>query len=126
MATPLHDVPMKLRFASIVVVPLALAGCGGSDDAASVLYKPTGTLQCAPSQTTQARLDAEVVSLQVAGASVMASHCANDGVAHVTLCGAQNGDLFSVTVSPSTESLARQLGYQSASQYASAQPMACR
>lgn len=117
---------MTLKFSSMALATLALVGCGGSDDTASVLYKPTGTLQCTATQTTQARLDTEVVSLQGAGAFVIASNCANDGEAHVTLCGAENGDLFSVTVPPSSESLARQLGYQSASQYSSTRPIACQ
>lgn len=110
----------------MVLPALALLGCGGSDDTAPVLYKPTGTLQCSPTQTTQSRLEAEVSSLRGAGVCVSASSCANDGAPHITLCGAENGDLFSVTVSPSSESLARQLGYQAASQYPSARPIACR
>lgn len=117
---------MKLRFAPIVLVTLAFVGCGGSEEAAPVLYKPTGTLQCSPTQTTQVRLDAELSALRGAGTTVIASNCANDGAAHTTLCGTENGDLFSVTVSPSSESLARQLGYQPASQYSGAQPIACQ
>lgn len=110
----------------MVLPTLALSGCGGSDDTAPVLYKPTGSLQCSPTQTTQARLDAEVPSLRRAGAFVSASSCANDGAPHITLCGAENGDLFSVTVAPSSESLARQSGYQPASQYSGARPIACQ
>jgi len=110
----------------MVLPTLALLGCGGSDDTAPVLYKPTGSLQCSLTQTTQARLDAEVSSLRRAGVSVSASSCANDGAPHITLCGAGNGDLFSVTVAPSSESLARQLGYQPASQYSGARPIACQ
>ncbi len=109
-----------------LVVAFSLISCNGANVAASVLYKPTGTLQCSPPQTTQARLDAEVTSLQKAGASVVASHCADDGAFHVALCGAENGDLFSVSVSPASESLARQLGCQSSAQYPSAQPIACQ
>lgn len=110
----------------MVLPTLALLGCGGSDDTAPVLYKPTGSLQCSPTQTTQARLDAEVPSLRRAGAFVSASSCANDGAPHITLCGGENGDLFSVTVAPSSESLARQSGYQPASQYSGARPIACQ
>lgn len=110
----------------MVLPTLALLGCSGSDDTAPVLYKPTGTLQYSPTQTTQARLDAEVSSLRGAGVSVSASSCADDGAPPIKLCGAENGDLFSVTVSPSSESLARQLGYQPARQYSSARPIACQ
>ena len=122
----MDQIPMKLRLALIALVTLAFVACSGTRDAAPVFYKPTGTLQCAPSKTTQAGLEAELSALQGAGATVIASNCAKDGEAYITLCGAQNGDLFSVTVSPSSAPLALQLGYKPASQYSSARPIACQ
>jgi hypothetical protein len=118
---------MDLKLAPLTLLAaVAIGGCGGSDDAASVLYKPTGSVQCSPSQTTQARLDAEVSALRAAGASVVASGCADAGVAYPALCGIEKGDLFSVTVSPDSVSVTRQLGFTPASALPTAQPMACQ
>jgi len=105
---------MTMRFASFTLVALGMLGCGGSDDAAVVLYKPAGSLQCGPTQTTQARLAAEVRALRQAGAVVLASRCANDGLLRVALCGVSNGDRFSVTVT--TASRLPALGFQNARQ----------
>lgn len=116
---------MKLALSCIALVAVALAGCGGGDESAAVLYKPTGTLQCSPTQTTRARLDAEVSALRAAGVPVIASSCAHDGVARVALCGAETGDLFAVTVASSSEARAMGLGYHRASQYPDARPLAC-
>jgi hypothetical protein len=112
--------------ASLCLALVAIAACGGSDDADAVLYKSAGSLQCSPSQTTQVRLDSEVSSLRAAGATVTASHCANDGAVHPAGCGMSNGDLFSVTVSPASASPAQQRGYLPASEFPAARTMACR
>jgi hypothetical protein len=116
-----------LKLASFTLLAaVAIGGCGGSDDAASVLYKSAGSVQCSPSQTTQARLDLEVSAVRAAGASVVASGCANDGLAYPAACGIENGDLFSVTVSPASVAVTRQFGFTPASALSTAQPMACR
>ena len=115
---------MLLRLPLVTLAVVSMMGCGGSDDPVVVLYKSTGSLQCAPTQTTQARLDAEVSALRQAGASVTASSCANDGLPRITLCGVDNGDLFSVTTS--TELHALRSGFKLASQYPNAEPMACQ
>ena len=117
---------MTMRFASFTLVALGMLGCGGSDDAAVVLYKPAGSLQCGPTQTTQARLAAEVRALRQAGAVVLASRCANDGLLRVALCGVGNGDLFSVTVTTASELPALGLFFASAAEYPNARAMACQ
>lgn len=117
---------MHLHTSCTLAICILVTACGGSDTADTVLYKQSGSLQCAPSQTTQVRLNAEVAALQAAGASVSASSCANDGVAHAALCGAENGDLFAVTVSPGSEHLAVQAGFVSAGNYPGARPLACQ
>ena len=81
---------MLLRLPLVTLAVVSMMGCGGSDDPVVVLYKSTGSLQCAPTQTTQARLDAEVSALRQAGASVTASSCANqlaDGAQSERGCG---------------------------------------
>ena len=119
--------PMDLKLAPFTLLAaVAIGGCGGSDGSASVLYKSTGSVQCSPSQTTQARLDTEVSALRAAGASVVESGCANDGLSYPAVCGGINGDLFSVTVSPHSVSVTRQLGFAPASGFSTALPMACR
>jgi hypothetical protein len=118
---------MNLKLAHFILLAVvASTGCGGSDGSASVLYKPTGSVQCSPSQTTQARLDAEVSALRAAGVSVTASGCANDGLIGPALCGVGNGDLFSVTVSPDSVSVTQQMGYAPASLFSDARPKACQ
>ncbi len=118
---------MNIKLAPfILLAAFAVIGCGGSDDSASMLYKPTGSLQCSPSQTTQARLDTEVSALRAAGATVTASGCANDGLARPAVCGIESGDLFSVTVSPASVPVTQQLGYAPASTFSSTRPMACQ
>lgn len=117
---------MKITLAAALAAPLILFGCGGSEEPSSVLYKSARSLQCSPTQLTQVRLDTEVSSLRNAGVSVEASSCASDGVAHNTLCGSDNGDLFAVTVPSASVDVARQMGYQPASSYPSARPVTCQ
>ena len=117
---------MKIMPLSVVLLLIFAAGCGGSDDSASVLFKPTGSLQCSASRTTQARLDIEVAALRAAGAAVASSSCANDGTARPTLCGAENGDLLSVSVTSVSVPTALLLGFQPASSYPAARPIACQ
>jgi hypothetical protein len=118
---------MRLRPAVTVLVPLALIayGGGGSEDS-PVLYKSAGSLQCAASQTTQVRLNAEVAALHAGGVSVVTSGCANDGVGHPAVCSTDNGDLFAISVSPASVAAAQQLGYQSASTLPNAKSIACQ
>lgn len=117
---------MNVRLSVIASLAATVLGCGGADDPSVVLYKSTGSLQCTSSQTTQARLSAEIAALRDAGVSVLASGCANDGLPRIALCGVDNGDLFSVTVTPSTEAPATRLGYKPAAHYPSARTMACQ
>jgi hypothetical protein len=127
MTAQYRGIYMKHKPATFVFfAAVAIIGCGGSDDSDAVLYKPTGSLQCSPSQTTQVRLDEEVSALRAAGAKVTASACANDGLGRPALCGVDNGDLYSVTVSRASVSIAQQLGYASASANTSALQVACR
>jgi len=117
---------MYARLSLLALITATALGCGGADDPTLLLYKPTGSLQCTSTQTTQARLLAEVSALRDAGVFVMASSCANDGLPRIALCGADTGDLFSVTVTPSAEASAGRLGYKPAAHYPSARPMACQ
>lgn len=113
---------------SMLALALVLAACGGggADESGVVLFKPTGTLQCAPTLTTQARLDTEVAALRAAGVAVLDSRCAQDGAAHATLCGSEAGELFSVAVSSVSVPAAQALGFQPAGRYPGAQRMPCR
>lgn len=105
---------------------LFLAACGGgSDEPVQQLFKPSGTVQCAASQTTLVRLAAEVNALRSAGASVSASGCANDGAGQLTVCGGTNGDLFAVTVGGGSVPIALQLGFRPASDFPTVQAIAC-
>ncbi|MFM2187386.1 MAG: hypothetical protein ACO26F_04140 [Burkholderiaceae bacterium] len=117
---------MIFRLHLIILAALFTTGCGGSDEPLVVLYKPAGSLQCNPTQTTQMRLDAEVSTLRQAGISVTASGCANDGQPRIALCGADNGDLFSVTVTTAAEASALRLGFKLPGLYPHARPMACQ
>ncbi|MFT3666691.1 hypothetical protein [Piscinibacter sp.] len=117
---------IRLAAMSPALLIVTTACGGGSDESHVLLYKPSGSLQCAATQTTQARLEAEVASLRSAGAVVSASHCANDGAAHAAVCGASNGDLFAVSVTPPSVAAARQLGFASAGGLPSVRTMACQ
>jgi hypothetical protein len=118
---------MKTALCVLLVVPLALPGCGGgTDETPAVLYKSAGSVQCAASQMTQARLDAAVAGLRTAGATVAASSCAVDGMPHPALCGTDSGELFSVTVPPTSVTVAQQAGFRPASDYPSAKAAACQ
>lgn len=117
---------MKLLPVVTLLATFSLTGCGGAEDADVVLYKPTGSLQCAPTQSTQVRLNAEVSALRMAGATVNSSRCATDGLARIAVCGVENGDLFSVTVSGTSETAAAQLGYKGADSYPGARPSVCQ
>ena len=102
-------------------------GCGGSSDEGNEqMYKPSGSLQCATSLTTQARLDAEVRELRSVGAAVVSSSCASDGELRPASCGTPSGELFVVEVEASSVSVARSRGFVPSSSYPRAFVIACR
>ena len=111
---------------SVGLALFVVAGCGGADDTTLVFYKPAGSLQCAASRTTQVRLDIEVAALRAAGAAVLSRSCANDGAARLAVCGADNGDLLSVSVDLASVPTTLLLGYQPAASYPTARTIACQ
>ena len=83
------------------VPTLMLAACGGGSDpaaAARTLVMPTGSLQCEPSRSTDARRLAVAATLQAQGVTVERSACATDPRPRIALCGVANGDLFLLVV----------------------------
>ena len=113
--------------ASVLPALAAICGCGGgSETRDAIFYKATGSLQCLPSQTTQARLDAEVSALRLVGAFVTTSACATDGRLYPTVCGGATGDLFSVTVSADSAFVTEQAGFAPSTAFTDARPTDCR
>ena len=107
-------------------VAACLAACGGSDDPTEVLLaKPSPSVQCATSLTTRAGLDAEVADLRAAGVTVTGSDCGRAGLGGAAVCGAWNGDLWVVTVTPASASMAQARGFAGVAQFQSVTRAAC-
>jgi len=120
------DRVFPLAGACAVFYVSVLAGCGGTDEPmATQFYRPTGSLQCAPTRSTQANLNVTVATLTEAGASVKESSCALDGNAHVAVCGADTGAVFLITVAAGSEQVAQSLGFRFASEIPSARVVTC-
>ena len=120
---------MVLRKTMILIwltVAAALSACGGAIESDRIMIKHSGSLQCQPSVTTQARLDAEMAALVAAGARVNGGRCVRDGLAHVALCGASAGEAFEVAVAVESVPVARQMGFESADGYPDRKPLACQ
>lgn len=120
---------MMLKKTAILVtlaVTANLSGCGGAIESDRIMIKPSGSLQCQPSLTTQVQLDAEMAALVAAGARVNGGRCVLDGLAHVALCGAPAGEAFEVAVAVESVPVARQLGFESADGYPDRKPLACK
>ena len=109
-----------------MIAAIALSACGGAIESDRIMIKHSGSLQCQPSLTTQARLDAEMAALVSAGARVNGGRCVLDGLAHVALCGASAGEAFEVAVAIESVSVARQLGFESSVGYPDRKPLACK
>lgn len=110
---------------SVMSLALGLAGCGGSIESDRIMIKYSGTLQCQPSVTTQARLDAEIAALVSAGARVQGGRCVLDGLAHVAMCGAIAGEAFEVAVAVESVPVARQMGFEPADRFPDRKPLPC-
>lgn len=117
---------MNCKPGLLVASMLLLQGCESAAGSAQLAYKPSGSAQCEASKTTQPKLDAEVAALRAAGAIVLRSGCSNDGLAHPTVCGAPNGDLFSIEVPAKSAEIARVAGFRPATDFPSALATPCR
>ena len=109
-----------------LTVATALAACGGASESERIMIKPSGSLQCQPSVTTQDRLDAELVALAAAGARTNGGRCVLDGLAYVALCGASAGEAFEVAVAVDSVPVAVQLGFAFADDYPDRKPLPCK
>lgn len=104
----------------------AAAGSGPVPAIASVrFYRPSGSVQCAPSRTTAARLAQLVDALSASGVDVVASACGNDGRAHIMKCGAASGDIWLVTVRAAAPGVMAAQGFRPASELTGAEEMPC-
>ena len=99
-------VPSRLLSSALWAAALGLAACGGGDppaaEASTRYARPTGSLQCEPSQSTESQRQRVVDQLKAAAVVVLSSSCANDNALRIQVCGAANGDLFVVDVATST------------------------
>lgn len=105
---------------------LLLQACNRADATPQLFHKSAGSLQCDPSRTTQANLDAEIAALRAAGATIERSGCSIDGLAHPALCGRPNGDLFTVEVAGRSIEIARRAGFRPAGDFPDAMAIPCR
>lgn len=99
--------------AGCIGLAAGLAACGGGDSEPDpvTLLKPTASLSCAPSQTTQANLDAQIAQLAAAGVAVQSGACGNAATALPAVCGTWNGDLWVVSVAPAGVAAAKAQGF---------------
>lgn len=111
---------------SLLSVAFGLSACGGAIESDRIMIKYSGTLQCQPSVTTQARLEAEMAALVAAGAKVNGGRCVLDGLPYVALCGASSGEAFEVALAVESVPVARQLGFESAERFPDRKPLACK
>lgn len=112
--------------ASLAAVLLAGCGAGDSAPATAVLWRPSGSLQCEDTRTTQAGLDAAVAALRTAGIAVQSARCAQDGLMHASVCGAANGDAWRVEVPAAAVDQAVAQGWRRLEAGQEITPMACR
>lgn len=78
-----------------------LSACGGGagdvlGDSAEILRfaRPTGALQCGPSRLGAADRQQAQTALEAAGVRVRGLTCGDDGLARITLCGVESGELL--------------------------------
>lgn len=95
-----------------------------SDDVA--YYARTKSVQCAPSQATQANLTAEVARLSAAGVAVVSSACGlATGIVTPAVCGGPTAEIWLVVVSPASSGGMQALGYQPVAARLGAKQVAC-
>jgi hypothetical protein len=107
---------------------LLLTACGGGSDtavAARTLVMSTGSLQCEPSRSTDARRLAVAAMLQAQGVTIERSACATDPRPRITLCGVANGDLFLLVVRGAHAPTETALGLQPADTVPGVQEAPC-
>lgn len=96
----------RLLSSALWAAALGLAACGGGEppaaEASTRYARPTGSLQCEPSQSTESQRQRVVDQLKAAGVVVQGSSCASDNALRIQVCGAANGDLFVVDVPAAT------------------------
>ncbi len=117
---------MNCKPGLLIATMLLLEGCEDVIRSPQLAYKASGSAQCEASKTTQPNLEAEVAALRAAGATVLRSGCSNDGLAHPTVCGAPNGDLFSIEVPAKSAEIIKRAGFRPAAEFPSALAMPCR
>jgi hypothetical protein len=121
-----------IHFVLILAAASLMTGCGAQDNSQATqpqgisLYKATGSRQCAPAAAAhQQRLLDAVNSLAGAGVRVLESSCGNDGLMHITLCGAETGEIWIVTVTPESRDKALAQGFRPLQEAPQAQSAAC-
>lgn len=109
-----------------------MTGCSAHDSGTSTagkgigLYKASGSRQCDPASGGKQPLTDAVRALSKSGVNVLEASCGHDGLMHVTLCGAETGELWIVSVTPESLDRALAQGFKPLQEVPQAQSVTCR
>lgn len=103
------------RLQWVLYLTLGIASCASYSEVPQMetimMYKSVGAKQCdAPSMTSSSRASVES-SLKNAGVEVQGVECGNDGMMRATVCGADSGDVWIISISQAQTRLAEEMGY---------------
>src|SRR5690349_8056169 len=114
----------RFLVAAVSLAATVLAGCGGGDDPSPPVsvFKSLGSVQCTGGGTSVAALQQQ---LAAAGVNALAASCGDDGLAHVTVCGATDGRIGIVDIPAAQLDAAAALGFARLSNLPDAVRRAC-
>jgi hypothetical protein len=103
---------MNYQALAMVAAVLAISSCGGGEapDPSTLVYQPTGSLQCVGGGKS---LEEIMGILRGAGVPVRDGFCASDGLGHTAACGTADGSIAVLEIPQSQSQLALGLGFNS-------------
>ncbi len=101
---------LNISFFTLLSCLLFISACKHSDPSSPYVkvYKYDGSIQC---ESTGVELNVMALELIVAGIDVVCSQQGHDGLARITVCGADTGNINIYTIHRVNQTSAEELGF---------------